>query len=190
MDPGGPDSRRTPEDYRPYLQHVARLRLDPRLQSKLDPADVVQQTLLEAYQAADDFRGRTEGEDKAWLRRILLRNLANAVRDLGRQKRDVLRERSLEEALEHSSARLAALLAADQSSPSEQAVRNEEVLRLEDSLAELPPMQREAVVLRHFHGWTLAEISRQLDRSPSAVAGLLHRGLTQLHLRLCEPEAT
>jgi len=105
---------------------------------------------------------------------------------LSRQKRDVHRERSLEAALENSSARLAALLAADQSSPSERASRNEELLRLEQALAALPEMQRQAVVLRHFHGWTLAEISRHLERSPPAVAGLLHRGLDRLHQLLKE----
>lgn len=188
MDPGGPVLQRTPEDYRAYLQHVARLRLDPRLQGKLDAADMVQQTLLEACQAPGPFPGGLEAEEKAWLRRILLRNLANAVRDLCRQKRDVQRERSLEEALEASSARLAALSAADQSSPSEQAIRNEEVLRLEESLEALPEMQRQAVVLRHFHGWSLSEISRHLQRTPSAVAGLLHRGLAHLHELLKEPD--
>jgi RNA polymerase sigma-70 factor, ECF subfamily len=188
MDPVGLDGERSPEDFRPYLENLARLRLDPRLRSKLDPGDVVQQTLLEACQAPDQFRGRSEGEQKAWLRRILLRNLANAVRDLGRQKRDVHRERSLDAALEDSSARLEALLAAEQSSPGERAARNEEVLRLEEALAALPEGQREAVVLRHFHDWPLAEISRHLGRSHAAVAGLLHRGLTRLHELLHEGE--
>src|SRR5215469_3769441 len=123
MDQVAPNDEMSPEDYRPFLDNLARLRLDPRLQSKLDPADLVQQTLLEACRAPEQFRGRSEGEQKAWLRRILLRNLANTVRDLGRQKRDVHRERSLDAALEDSSARLEALLAAEQSSPSEQAVR-------------------------------------------------------------------
>jgi RNA polymerase sigma-70 factor (ECF subfamily) len=186
MDPVSRDGERSPEDFRAYLEDLARLRLDPRLRSKLDPADVVQQTLLEACQAPEQFRGRSEGEQKAWLRRILLRNLANTVRDLGRQKRDVHRERSLNAALEDSSARLEALLAAEQSSPSERAARNEEVLRLEEAMAALPEGQRAAVVLRHFHGWPLGEISRQLGRSPAAVAGLLHRGLTRLYELLRE----
>jgi RNA polymerase sigma-70 factor (ECF subfamily) len=181
MDHVPPTSERSPEDYRPYLDNLARLRLDPRLQSKLDPGDVVQQTLLEACQAAEQFHGRSEGEQKAWLRRILLRNLANAVRDLNRQKRDVSRERSLEAALENSSARLEALLAAEQSSPSERAERNEDVLRLEEALALLPEPQRQAVMLRHFHDWPLVEISRHLGRTQAAVAGLLHRGLVRLH---------
>jgi RNA polymerase sigma-70 factor (ECF subfamily) len=186
MEPVALARERAPEDFRAYLEYVARLRLDPRLQSKLDPADLVQQTLLEAYQGLDQFQGRTEGEQKAWLRRILLHNLANTVRDLARQKRDVHRERSLDQALDSSSARLASLVAAEQSSPSEQAVRREQVLHLEESLAALPDLQRQAVVLRHLHGWPVAEISRHLGRSLPAVAGLLHRGLTQLHQLLDE----
>jgi RNA polymerase sigma-70 factor (ECF subfamily) len=95
----------TLERYRAYLRLLARMLLDPRLQSKLDPSDVVQQTLLQAHQARNDFRGRSEAELAAWLRQILARNLAHAVRDLGRAKRDIGRERSLEAALDASSAR-------------------------------------------------------------------------------------
>jgi RNA polymerase sigma-70 factor (ECF subfamily) len=188
MDRGVADGERTPEDYRAYLLNLARLRLDPRLQAKLDPADVVQQTLLEAWQAVDGFRGRSEGEQKAWLRQILLRNLANAVRDFARACRDVRRERSLEAALESSSARLEALLAAEQSTPSERAARNEEVLRLEEALALLPEPQRTVVMLRHLHGWPLGDIARHLGRTQAAVAGLLHRGLTRLHALLTHSE--
>ena len=180
--------RRAPEDFRDYLANLARWRLDPRLRSKLDPDDVVQQTLLEAYTGLDQFRGQSEGEWTAWLRRILLRNLANAVRDLGRLKRDAGRERSLDTVIEESSLRLAALLAADQSSPSEQAQRQERAVQLEEALATLPEAQREVVVLRHLHDWPLADISRHVGRSQSAVAGLLHRGLTQLRNLLPEPE--
>jgi RNA polymerase sigma-70 factor (ECF subfamily) len=184
----GASNERSPEDFRDYLLALACLRLDPRLHGKLDPADVVQQTFLEAWQKPADWQGRSEFEQKAWLRRILLNNLANALRDLSRQRRDVHRERSLDGILEESSARLMAVLAAEQSSPSEQAVHKEEAMRLEEALARLPEMQREAVVLRHFHGWPLAAISRHLTRSQSAVAGLLHRGLAQLQRILGEPE--
>src|SRR5262245_38117338 len=110
----GPDL----EQCRGYLHLLARARLDPRLQAKLDASDVVQQTLLEAYQALDQLRGRGREQVAAWLRQILARNLANAVRDFRRDKRDVAREQALEAVLRDSATRLDAWLAAEQSSPS------------------------------------------------------------------------
>jgi RNA polymerase sigma-70 factor (ECF subfamily) len=148
----------------------------------------VQQTLLEAHQALAGFRGRTIAEQAAWLRQILARNLANAARDAGRDKRDVARERSLEAALDESASRLDAWLAAEQSSPSEQAERQEQALRLADALAALPDNQQEAVVLRHFHGASLADIARQLGCPTAAVTGLLHRGLKNLRQQLQDLE--
>jgi RNA polymerase sigma-70 factor (ECF subfamily) len=178
------------ERYRAYLHLLARLRLDRRLQGKLDASDVVQQTLLQAHQALDGFRGHTEAEQAAWLRQILARNLAHAVRDLRRDKRDVARECSLEAALDESSARLEAWLAAEQSSPSEKACHNEQLLRLAEALTELPEDQREAVVLHYFQGCSLAEIGEQLGRSTGSVSGLVFRGLKLLRGLLHEPEVT
>jgi RNA polymerase sigma-70 factor (ECF subfamily) len=174
--------------YREYLHLLARLHLDPRLQGKLDASDVVQQTLLQAHQALAQFRGRTEAELAGWLRQILARHLAHLARDLGRARRDLSRERSLERALDQSSARLAAWLAAEQSSPSLRAERHEEALRLAEALARLPEAQREALVLQHWHGRSLDEIGRHLGRSPAAVAGLIKRGLRQLRTLLQERE--
>src|SRR5439155_21324468 len=123
------------EQYRAYLRLLARMNLDPRLQGKLDPSDIVQQTLLQAHQGWGQFRGRGEPELLAWLRRILARNLSHAARDLGRARRDVGRERSLEASLEESSVRLGNWLAAEQSSPSERAERKDHAVRLADALA-------------------------------------------------------
>src|SRR3954464_3733498 len=120
---GGGEGR---ERFRAYLRLLARLQLDPRLRGKLDPSDIVQQTLLQAHQALGRFRGGGE-EMAAWLRRIMARNLAKALRDLRRDKRDVARELSLESALERSSARLEAWLVSGHSSPSQQADRNEQL---------------------------------------------------------------
>ena len=178
----------TLERFRAYLHLLARMQLDPRLQAKLDPSDLVQQTLLQALQALDQFRGRSDAELAAWLRQILARNLANAARDLGRAKRDVARECSLEAALEQSSARLEAWLAAEQSSPSQQAQHKEQVFRMAEALASLPEAQREALTRRYLQSWSLDDIGRQLGRSPSAVAGLIKRGLKQLRLLLHESE--
>ena len=163
---------------------LAKTRLDDRLRGRLDPSDIVQQTLLEAHQDADQFRGKTSAEQAGWLRQILARNLLNAARDHHRECRDVARERSLEAELAESSARLEAWLAVDQSSPSARAERNETIARLAKALASLPEDQHQAVVLRHLQGWPLAQISTHLGKSPAAVAGLLHRGLRNLRDQL------
>jgi len=188
MDPAAEAPEPALEQFRDYLVLLARLQLDARLRRKLDPSDVVQQTLLEAYRKRHQFRGQDQAALAAWLRRMLLHNLADALRDHGRAKRDLAAERSLEAALDDSSARLQALLAAGGSSPSEQAVRHEEQFRLAAALTQLPEPQREAVVLHHLQDRTLAEVAELLGRSEAAVAGLLHRGLRKLRELLHERE--
>ena len=101
------------DEYRDYLLLLARSRLDPRLHGRLDPSDIVQQTLLEAHRDAEQFHGHTDAERAGWLRQMLARNLANAVRDHTPDRRDVNRERSLQASLDESSARFEAFLAAD-----------------------------------------------------------------------------
>jgi RNA polymerase sigma-70 factor (ECF subfamily) len=167
---------------------LARVQLDPRLREKLDASDVVQQTMLEAHREQQQFRGRTKPERVAWLRQILAHNLADALRGFRRAKRDVARERSIEKALDQSSARLEAWLAAEQSSPSQKAMRNERMLQLAEALEALPETQREAVELHYWQGWSLAEIATHLGRSVPAVAGLLQRGLKKLRRHLQEAE--
>lgn len=174
------------EEFRNYFRLLIQLRLDPRWQRKFDASDIVQQTFLEAHEKRSQFRGSNKDEWLAWVRQILAHNLADALRAARREKRDATRERSLEKALEASAADLSSWLAADQSSPSQQADRHERALRLAEALAMLPDAQREALVLQYWHGWTLAEIGNRLGRSPAAVAGLLKRGLKQLRQRLQE----
>jgi RNA polymerase sigma-70 factor (ECF subfamily) len=120
MDSPGADDDRGLERFRSYLLLLARARLDPLVRAKVGASDVVQQTLLEAHRDRDRFRGRTVGEQAAWLRQILARNLANVVRDRRRDKRDVAREQGLQAAVDESAARLEGWLAAEQLSPSQQ----------------------------------------------------------------------
>lgn len=175
------------ERYRSYLELLARMQFDRRLQAKLDPSDIVQQTMLQAYRALPEHRGDNSAQMAAWLRQILARNLTHTIRDLQRDKRDVRRERSLQQHVDQSSARLEAWLQAEQSSPSHIAAHNEQLLQLAEALAGLPPEQREAIELHYFHGWKLAEIATHLGRSVSAVGGLLHRGLRGLRGTLQTP---
>lgn len=176
------------ERFRAYLLLLARARLDPVIRAKVGASDVVQQTLLEAHRDLDQFRGRTTADQAAWLRRILARNLANLVRDLRRDRRDVGRERPLQAALDDSASRLEGWLAANESSPSQQAERHERALRVAAALATLPETQSEAIILRHWQGCSLAEIAQQLDCTTAAVTGLLHRGLRKLREQLRDLE--
>jgi RNA polymerase sigma-70 factor, ECF subfamily len=172
------------ETYRSYLMLLARVQLGPQFQGKIDSSDLVQQTLLKAHQNRDRFRGSSEAEQMAWLRAILANTLADALRKVSGKAG--ARERSLEGGLEQSSRHLEAILAADQTSPSQRVIRHEQLTRLADAMAQLPEDQRQAVELRHLHGLATAEIARKMDRSVASVGGLLQRGLRALRLSLDE----
>ena len=167
--------------YRRYLLFLAQANVEPELHGRVDLEGVVQQTLLEAWRSAPDRAGWS-----VWLRRLLAHNLADELRKLRAGKRDVTREHSLESDLAASSAKLGEILAAKQSTPSMRLAREEQALRVAAALNELPPAQREALLLQHWHGRTLAQIAGHLDRSPAAVAGLLKRGLRRLRELLAE----
>jgi RNA polymerase sigma-70 factor (ECF subfamily) len=175
------------ERCREYLRLLARLQFDRRLHGKLDPSDVVQQTLLSAHEKRDQFRGETEEEFLGWLRQILANHLAGAVRRFGAGLRDVRLERSLDADIEESAARLDIWLAADQSSPSQRAMRHELHLRLANALAQLPDDQRRAIELHHLKSCTVGEVAQHMGRTKMAVMGLLFRGLKKLRRLLEEP---
>lgn len=175
----------TTEDYerfRAYLRILARSQLDAKLQGKLDASDIVQQTMMQAHRAREEFRGTTDAERAAWLRQILAHTLAHARRDFQRQKRDVNRERSLECSLEQSSARFDAWLTKEQSSPGDRVSRQEQILRLAQLVDQLPEEQRTAIELRFWQEWKLEEIANHMGRTVSSVAGLIHRGLKVLRV--------
>ncbi len=138
------------------------------------PAELVLEATSIDEPTRDGARVPRHGRDHPQAR-LLSRKVRVPFVLAGRAKRDVELERSLEAVLAESSVRLHAGLAADQSSPSQHALRHEEWLRVADALAQLPDPQREALVRHYLQACPLVEVARQLGRSEAAVAGLARR---------------
>lgn len=173
-----PDSPPDLLRFEPALLLWANSQMPGWLRGKLDPTDLVQQTLLEAM-AADRFAERLDHEVLAYLRRALTHNLIDSARKYAPTKAEA-------SALD-SSVRLADWLAADHTSPSERADRNERFDRLAVALTELPDSQRVAVELRYLHGLKVTEIASRLGKTEGAVSLLLHRAVARLRMDLTEP---
>jgi RNA polymerase sigma-70 factor (ECF subfamily) len=173
------------EAFRPYLQIMAESQLFDRLKSKVDAADIVQQTLVQAYQARDQYRGQSSAERAAWLRTILNNVLLATAREFSRQRRDINREHSMQ-AIEQSSMHLTNLLIATTSSPSAALHRQELANQLAHAMLALTSDQRQAVMLKYWEGLTLVEISQRLEKSTEAVAGLIFRAMQKLRGKIDE----
>ncbi len=173
------------EQYRSYLALLARLQIGPKLQGKCDASDVVQDVFLKAHRDFGQFRGHTEAEWLAWLRRLLATSLADLVRHYcGTQRRDVRRERPLGGALDQSSHVLDGALVAPYSSPSQQAARHEQIVLLADALARLPADYREVIILSHLEGLSFPEVAQRMQRTLDSVKNLWARALGRLRRTL------
>jgi RNA polymerase sigma-70 factor (ECF subfamily) len=174
--------------YRNYLTLLTRLQISRRLQSKVDAADLVQETFLKAYRNFGQFRGTSEGELVGWLRQILAANVANLMRHYyGTRGRDVRLECELADELARSSQTCNLGPAAKQSSPSQRAARREEAVLLADALAQLPADYGEVIVLRHLQGLPFAEVAGRMGRSVDSVEKLWVRALARLRRLLGGP---
>jgi RNA polymerase sigma-70 factor (ECF subfamily) len=170
------------EKYREYLRLLASQQLALRFRGKVDPSGVVQETLWKAHRELARGLDVPSCERLVWLRRILANNLADEMRRVTAQKRDVCREVSLEQGIETSSKRLELWLARDLNPAA--AKDDEPILQLVEAFAKLPEAQREAIFLQYWMGMSFAEIADEMGRSREAVAGLVKRGLRQLRTEL------
>jgi RNA polymerase sigma-70 factor, ECF subfamily len=165
----------TLERLRPQLLVWAETQTPVWVRAKLDPADLVQQTMLEGLRSADRLNGKSDREVLAYLRRMLSNNAIDAARKYARNKDDISPDAAAE-----SSRRLVDWLAANDTSPSDRAARNERYDRLALGLGRLPDAQRIAVEWKYLHGAKIVEIARLLDRSEGAVMALLNRAVAAL----------
>jgi RNA polymerase sigma-70 factor (ECF subfamily) len=168
--------------YRSYLKVLAHLELGRRLKSRFDASDIVQQTLLQAHNTFERFRGSTEQELLAWLRQILAHVLANYVRHhLGTQRCNVRLECEMDAQLDRSSQGLERWFADPRAStPSAHAARRERAVILAEALEQLPDDYREVLLLRHVEELSFPEISEQMNRSLDSVKNLWARALGRI----------
>ena len=167
--------------YANYLGILASAQLDRRLRRRLNPSDIVQETMLAAHRDFSDFRGETQGELLCWLRTILIHRLHRSFEhNVKVEKRDVRREVSIDDVsnrLEESAVNLAAILPARGESPSAPMRARERSVELADQLSALKPEYREVIVLRILRGLAFDEIASQMGRSSGAVRMLWLRAL-------------
>jgi RNA polymerase sigma-70 factor (ECF subfamily) len=176
--------------YRNYLTILAATQLDRRLRQRMNPSDLVQETMLAAHCGFSKFRGSTEPEFLAWLRQILINCLHHAVDTHVRAKmRDVRREISVEqasEALDRSVANFAQVLADRGPSPSAPMQQRERAVAFADQLAKLSPPYRDVIVLRNLQGLSFEEVADRMNRKPGTVRMLWLRAIEKLK-RVYEP---
>jgi RNA polymerase sigma-70 factor (ECF subfamily) len=183
---GNRDARdRLLERHRPRLRQLIGLRLDRRLAARLDPSDVVQESLADAAGKLDDYLRTRPLPFYPWLRGLALDRLIDMYRwHIRTRKRSVRREeRALPPLPDESVAELAHRLCARGSSPSERLARTEAGTRVRAALDQLSDRDRELLVLRHLEQMSIREIAGVLSLSEGAVKVRHVRALERLRDR-------
>jgi RNA polymerase sigma-70 factor, ECF subfamily len=172
------------DSYSGYLHVLSRAQLDKRIQHRVDPSDIVQETLMEAHRGIANFRGVELHEFTGWLRQVLVHNIANAVgTHMRAAKRSVHREQlfaSLSASMDQSHQSLSALAAGHSRSPASEADHQETLSELAKALEQLSANHRTVIVLRHLEGLGFPEIASRMGRSVGAVRMLWLRAIEQL----------
>lgn len=169
--------------YRDRLRRMVRLRLDRRLQGRVDASDVIQEAFLEATMRFADYVRDPSMPFFLWLRFITGQKLLVLHRrHLGVHARDAGREVSLYRGAlpEATSAALAAQLVGRGTTPSQAAVRAEMRVRVQEALNSMDPMDREVLALRHFEQLTNAEAAQVLEIQESAASKRYIRAVKRL----------
>lgn len=173
-----------------YLTILATTQLDRRLQRRLSPSDLVQDTLLAAQRDFPDFRGQCERELLGWLRQILINCLHRAIEvHLKAGKRDLRREVSLDDlttSMDRSALNFGAMIAGSGTSPSSPVHARERSVALANELAKLPQNYREVIVLRNLQSLSFEEIAARMEKSVGAVRMLWLRAIDKFK-ETCAP---
>ena len=175
------------EQYSSQLTRIVKIRMDRRLQSRVDATDVIQEAFMEAINRFPEFVSQDKLPFFLWLRLITLQKLMQTHRfHLSTQARNANREISIYQAsiLQATSAVLAAQLLGNFTSPTQAASRKEEKLKLENALNDMDEINREVLVLRHFEKLSVVETAKLLDLSESGVRKRYLKSLSIIKTKL------
>lgn len=169
------------DQHRDRVRRLARFRLDPRLQSRLDASDVVQDVFTEASKRLKDYLAKPTVPFFLWLRVLAVQQVVTLHRrHLGAVRRDIRKDVSIDQDNLDSSTAMAAHLSGDQTSPSEAALRTERADRVRNALQKMDPTDREVLALRHFEGLSNSEAAEVLGLTISAASKRYVRAAVRL----------
>ncbi len=166
------------DTYRDYLLLIANHEVPSNVRPKAAPSDLVQDTFIDAKKSLKDFQGSTPEQLRAWLRSILLHNVADTTKQYcGTRKRRVDLEVPLGDG---SASGFRVELADDGSSPSHHAVMVEQVEHIMAALNQLAPESRQVIRLRNIEDRSFVEIAEQMNRSRQSVSRLWSQAMVEL----------
>jgi len=164
-----------------YLEAAARSNMDPRIQHKIGASDIVQNSFLRVIENFDQFRGKTSGELKAWIKSVVKNEIKGACRALRTNKRNVAREVPIAPG---TSTAPGFTLADANSTPSTCAIRQEQSDRVHEILAELNPDDAQVIQLKNIESLSFSEIAVRMNRSESAASQLWYRAVLKFEEKL------
>jgi RNA polymerase sigma-70 factor, ECF subfamily len=168
---------------RPRLRRMVALRMDPRLQGRIDPSDVIQESYIDAARRLPEYAKNPSLPLFLWLRSLAGQKLVDQHRrHLGARARDAGREVPFygNACPDASTANIASQFLSASSTPSETAMRVEQNARLEEALNSLEPIDREILALRHFEQLSNGEVAEVLGLDKSAASKRYARALLRL----------
>lgn len=170
------------DQYRARLERIVEFRMDDRIKSRVDSADVLQEAFIELNCRLTDFLTQPTVSVFVWMRQKTLQTLIDLQRGHFRDKRDPNRERQQPAnwSSNDTGISIQAFLSVSMTSPSQHLIRGEEVQKLQDAIGQLNELDREVIALRHFEQLSNLQVAEILNLSPTAASNRYIRALSRL----------
>ena len=178
--------------HRDSLRRMVRLRLDQKIQRRVDVSDVVQDVLVEANRRLSDYLRNPTMAFHLWLRQIAKDRIIDAHRrHRGSAKRSVDREQGFvaPAGLDRSTLDLVAQLCDPELAPAAAATQQEMARRVEQAISQLDEPDCEMIVMRHYELLTNQEIAQALNLTEPAASMRYLRAVRRLRALLLDPNS-